>query len=61
MFDNSVEDALLQSEIQVKYERYIEKEEQLVAKQSDMENFVIPDVFNYDTISALSNEAIAKI
>ncbi len=59
-FDQFSQDALEQSEIQVKYERYIEKEEQLVAKQSDMENFVIPDVFNYDTISALSNEALQK-
>ncbi len=53
-------DALLQSEIQTKYERYIEKEEQLVAKLSEMENFVIPDVFNYDSISALSTEALQK-
>ena len=54
------DEALLQSEIQTKYERYIEKEEQLVAKVSEMENFIIPDIFNYDSISALSHEALQK-
>ena len=53
-------EALQQSEIQIKYERYIEKEEQLVSKLNEMENFVIPEVFNYDSILALSNEALQK-
>ena len=59
-FNGYTEEALQQSEIQIKYERYIEKEEQLVTKLSEMENFVIPDVFNYDSISALSSEALQK-
>ncbi len=54
------DEALQQSEIQTKYERYIEKEEQLVAKVSEMENFVIPELFNYDNISALGHEALQK-
>lgn len=53
-------DTLEQAEIQVKYERYIEKEEELVKRMAQMENAVIPDKFDYDKISALSNEALQK-
>lgn len=53
-------EALEQAEIQVKYERYIEKEEELVKKMAQMENAIIPDKFDYDKISALSNEALQK-
>ncbi len=59
-FSNYQQETLQQSEIQIKYERYIEKEEQLVSKLNEMENFIIPDIFNYDGISALSNEALQK-
>ena len=52
------EDELLQAEIQIKYERYIEKEQQLVDKMSDLENMKIPAQFEYDKLTALSNEAI---
>ena len=54
------EDSIAQAEIQVKYERYIEKEEELVTKMGQLENMVIPDSFNYDKINALSNEALQK-
>ena len=54
-------DALLQSEIQIKYERYIEKEQQLVDKMSDLENMIIPANFDYNKLSALSNEALQKM
>ena len=56
-FDN---DSLEQAEIQVKYERYIEKEKELVDKMSLLENLVIPDNFNYDKLSAISAEALQK-
>ena len=49
-----------QVEIQVKYERYIEKEQELAARMSTMENTLIPDTFNYDRIAALSAEALQK-
>ena len=39
---------LEQAEIQIKYERYIEKENDLVKKLSSMEELLIPDSFNYD-------------
>jgi len=54
-------DSLLQSEIQIKYERYIEKEQQLVDKMSDLENMIIPTNFDYNKLSALSNEALQKM
>ena len=59
--DNISADALLQAEIQIKYERYIEKEQQLVDKMSDLENMLIPVNFDYDKLNALSNEALQKM
>ena len=53
-------EAIEQAEIQVKYERYIEKEEELVQRMSDMENMIIPDVFDYNKVQALSSEALQK-
>lgn len=49
-----------QAEIQIKYERYIEKEQEIVDKMSQLENLVIPDTFDYDRVAALSNEALQK-
>lgn len=56
---NSLE-ALEQAEIQVKYERYIEKEQEIVQKMSQLENMAIPVTFDYDRVSALSHEALQK-
>ncbi|HZX73865.1 MAG TPA: FAD-dependent oxidoreductase, partial [Cyclobacteriaceae bacterium] len=53
-------DALEQSEIQIKYERYIEKEQEIVTKMSQLENMAIPATFDYERVSALSNEALQK-
>jgi tRNA uridine 5-carboxymethylaminomethyl modification enzyme len=53
-------DSLEQAEIQIKYERYIEKEQQLAERMSMMENALIPESFNYDRIAALSAEALQK-
>ncbi|HJY23499.1 MAG TPA: tRNA uridine-5-carboxymethylaminomethyl(34) synthesis enzyme MnmG, partial [Hanamia sp.] len=53
-------EALGQAEIQIKYEVYLHKEEEMVAKMSGLENQVIPDSFNYENISSLSNEARQK-
>ncbi len=53
-------DALEQAEIQIKYERYIEKEQELAQRMSTMENALIPESFNYDRIAALSAEALQK-
>lgn len=49
-----------QTEIQIKYERYIEKEQEIVDKINQMETLVIPDSFDYSKITALGTEAIQK-
>ena len=51
---------LEQAEIQVKYERYIEKEKEIVDRMASLENLVIPDTFDYDKVAALSIEALQK-
>ena len=43
-----------------KYEVYLQKEEEMVVKMSALENQIIPDSFNYENISSLSNEARQK-
>jgi tRNA uridine 5-carboxymethylaminomethyl modification enzyme len=53
-------EALEQAEIQIKYEVYLQKEEEMVVKMSALENQIIPDSFNYENISSLSNEARQK-
>ena len=53
-------ETLEQAEIQLKYDVYIQKEKELVSKMSTLEEQVIPDSFNYDKISSLSNEARQK-
>lgn len=57
-FENEI---LSQAEIEVKYEDYINKEEQLVKKMSSLENLKINPSFNYETVSALSSEAKEKL
>ena len=54
------DDELEQTEIQLKYDTYIEKEKELVLKMSQLEDLMIPDAFNYDKLVSLSNEARQK-
>jgi tRNA uridine 5-carboxymethylaminomethyl modification enzyme len=54
-------DELEQAEIQVKYDTYIEKEKEMVAKMSAMEDLIIPNTFNYEKLQALSTEARQKL
>lgn len=56
-------DALIleQVEIQAKYEVYIEKEQELVLKMSNLENLIIPDSFDYEKLSSISSEARQKL
>lgn len=49
-----------QTEIQLKYDTYIVKERELVAKMSQMEDLVIPDSFSYEKLVSLSAEAKQK-
>ena len=53
-------DHLEQAEIQIKYERYIEKEKEIVERMLTLENKMIPDNFDYDKLVALSIEALQK-
>ncbi len=57
MFSHEV---LEQAEIQLKYDVYIEKEKELVAKMGQLENLSIPEDFNYEKLVSLSNEARQK-
>jgi tRNA uridine 5-carboxymethylaminomethyl modification enzyme len=60
IFGIYTESAMDQAEIQVKYEVYLKKEEELICKMSALEDQLIPDNFNYENISSLSNEARQK-
>jgi tRNA uridine 5-carboxymethylaminomethyl modification enzyme len=53
-------ECLEQAEIQVKYERYIEKEKEIVDRMASLENLIIPENFDYDKVAALSIEALQK-
>lgn len=57
---NYTKEQLEQAEIQIKYERYIEKEKDIAARLSAMEELLIPESFNYDKVNALSAEALQK-
>ena len=56
--DNEVLD---QTEIQIKYKGYIEKEKANADKLQRLEDIKIPDNFNYDPLASLSNEAKEKL
>jgi tRNA uridine 5-carboxymethylaminomethyl modification enzyme len=51
---------LEQTEIQVKYDVYIEKEKELVQRMSQLEDLEIPASFDYNKITSLSTEALQK-
>lgn len=50
-----------QVEIQIKYEGFIQRQNQVVAKQSKLENHKIPADFQYEGISGLSCEVVQKL
>jgi tRNA uridine 5-carboxymethylaminomethyl modification enzyme len=52
---------LEQAEIQLKYERYLQKEKELAEKAQRLEAYRLPVDFNYDRIRALSTEATEKL
>ncbi|WP_217605352.1 tRNA uridine-5-carboxymethylaminomethyl(34) synthesis enzyme MnmG [Chitinophaga sp. GbtcB8] len=58
--ENFSTDILEQAEIQIKYEVYIEKENELVKKMSQLEDLVIPEAFDYAKLVSLSSEARQK-
>jgi tRNA uridine 5-carboxymethylaminomethyl modification enzyme len=55
------EQAAEQTEIQIKYQGYIDRQLQEIAKQQKHENTLLPADFDYSTVSGLSNEVVAKL
>ena len=58
VYDN---EEIAQSEIQMKYKTYIEKEREFVEKVARLENINIPERVDYEEIASLSNEAREKL
>ena len=54
-------DTLEQASIQIKYQVYLDKEKELVARMQQMEELQIPQAFDYKKIKALSTEAREKL
>jgi tRNA uridine 5-carboxymethylaminomethyl modification enzyme len=54
------QDVIEQADIQIKYNVYIEKEKELVKRMNQLEDLLIPDTFDYNKITSLSNEALQK-
>jgi tRNA uridine 5-carboxymethylaminomethyl modification enzyme len=54
-------DIVSQTEILMKYEGYIEREEELAKKMNRMEDAKIPDSMIYSEIKSLSSEAKEKL
>ena len=55
------EEVIGETELWIKYESYIEKEQELAEKMLNLENYIIPEGFEYGKISALSHEAREKL
>ncbi len=50
-----------QAEIQIKYQRYIDKEREMAERMIELEDLLLPPSFDYSRISALSAEAREKL
>jgi tRNA uridine 5-carboxymethylaminomethyl modification enzyme len=54
-------DVLIQTEIQLKYEGYIEREKEQANKLTRLEDLLIPESVNYDEMKSVSIEAKEKL
>lgn len=54
-------EVLEQAEIQLKYEGYISREQDVANKLNRLEDVIIPDDIEYDKLSSLSSEAVNKL
>ncbi|MDB0043379.1 tRNA uridine-5-carboxymethylaminomethyl(34) synthesis enzyme MnmG [Flavobacteriaceae bacterium] len=59
--NNFKDDVLEQTEVQVKYSGYIEKEKANAEKLNNLDNIKIPTKFDYSKVQSLSSEAIQKL
>jgi tRNA uridine 5-carboxymethylaminomethyl modification enzyme len=55
------EDALLQAEIQIKYDGYISREQENAIKMNRLEEVKIPPTTDFSNLSSLSAEAVEKL
>lgn len=55
------EDVVMQAEIQLKYEGYIQREEELVIKMNRLEDVHIPDSIDYHSMKSISIESKEKL
>ena len=58
---NYSQDAIDLAEITLKYEGYIQKEQEMVEKMNRLESVKLKDSFDYSSITALSAEAREKL
>jgi tRNA uridine 5-carboxymethylaminomethyl modification enzyme len=61
LFEHYTQEETQGTEIHIKYESYIEKEEKLAEKINQLEDFVIKDNFDFDRVKNLSNEGREKL
>jgi tRNA uridine 5-carboxymethylaminomethyl modification enzyme len=61
LLNSTTEEVKQQAEINVKYERYIEKELHMAEKMNKLEGLSINPDFNYDSLTSLSYEARHKL
>tara|TARA_Y100000589_G_scaffold84857_1_gene78796 strand:+ start:3287 stop:5161 length:1875 start_codon:yes stop_codon:yes gene_type:complete len=61
LFKSYSTDIIKETEVQIKYDGYIQKQKQVLAKQASFHQLKIPDNFDYSGISALSNEGREKL
>ena len=55
------DDVLQEAEVQVRYEGYLVKQEELVAKSKLLEDVKLPDDIDYGTVSGLTREVLEKL
>lgn len=55
------EDVIMQAEIQLKYEGYIQREEELVLKMNRLEDVHIPESIDYFSMKSISSESKEKL
>ena len=60
-YDKYGKDAIRSALVEIKYEDYIEREQNLADKMHKLENFVIKDDFDYTHINSLSHESREKL
>lgn len=55
------EEVLREAEVQVRYEGYLVKQEELVAKFKSLEDKVLPEGLDYSAVSGLTREVVEKL